>query len=414
MGGNKDLADSAQGRSFAVARKFARSGATHFQRLVPLVTAVTVLAAQVGVPQPAFAAGNPPPVQTFYIPIPEDQAQTAFVAINGADGSGTQNTYVSIAAAGFGTRIYYDQWENGYDSDIANPVNLYSGSNTGGTQIWGDGIAANGCVPNKSGVAVTCTNANDVINSGDVIILSSAVDPATTATVMDFDARDKIGASSPIAVSRLGWPTTAGTLFAGATEVLDTLSWGTNYKVPVGTNTSSNSVFEYAAVAVMAAAFGTVVYVDADGSGAGAPTICTLNEGQSCLVASIQQGATITSTSRVQVDLITGNIGANFRSDWTTLLPVSAWSNSYYSPVGTSTSGFNATPTYIYLYNPGPASVTVRCDFASPNAPVTNTLAANATVSVVNPNSSGAHCFSTNPVNGTFFALGVVDADSSN
>lgn len=50
-----------------------------------------------------------------------------------------------------GTIVYYDQWENGYDSDIANPLNLYSGSNTGGTQIWGDGIASNGCVPNKTG-----------------------------------------------------------------------------------------------------------------------------------------------------------------------------------------------------------------------------------------------------------------------
>ncbi len=414
MAGISDSVIFVRGRNLAAVRKLTRMGATLFRRCLPFFTAVSVLIAQIGVPQPVLAAGNPPPVQTFYVPVPEDQAETAFVAINGTNGSGTQNTYVSIAAAGFGTRIYYDQWENGYDNDIANPVNLYSGSNTGGTQIWGDGIAANGCVPNKSGVAVTCTDANDVINSGDVIILSSAVNPATTATVMDFDARDKIGASSPIAVSRLGWPTTAGTLFAGATEVLDTRSWGTSYRVPVGTNTGSNSVFEYAAVAVMASTFGTVVTIDADGSGPGAPTTCTLNEGASCLVANMQQGATITSTAPVQVDLLTGHLNANYRSDWTTLYPTSAWSNSYYSPVGTNTSGGSATPTYIYLYNPGPASLTVRCDFASPNAPVTNTLAANASVSVINPNSSGARCFSTSPLTGTFFALGVVDADASN
>ena len=198
MNGEQDQVLYAGRRRIAAARKVTSNGADRIRRFVPFLTAVSVLIAQIGVPQPVLAAGNPPPVQTYYIPIPEDQAATAFVAINGANGSGTQNTYVSIAAAGFGTRIYYDQWENGYDSDIANPVNLYSGGNTGGTQIWGDGIAANGCVPNKGGVAVTCTTANDVINSGDVIILSSVVDSATTATVIDYDARDKIGASSPM------------------------------------------------------------------------------------------------------------------------------------------------------------------------------------------------------------------------
>ncbi len=72
---------------------------------------------------------------------------------------------MSIAVAGFVARIHYDQRENGYDSDIANPGNLNSGGNVGGIQIWGVGIAANGRVPNKVGVAVTFTDANDVINS---------------------------------------------------------------------------------------------------------------------------------------------------------------------------------------------------------------------------------------------------------
>ncbi len=59
--------------------------------------------------------------------------------------------YNSIAVNENSTLVYYDQWENGYDSDIANPTNLYSASNLGGTQVWGNGVAADGCAPNIAG-----------------------------------------------------------------------------------------------------------------------------------------------------------------------------------------------------------------------------------------------------------------------
>ena len=235
----------------------------------------------------AQSTANPPPVQIFYIPIPEDQAANTFEAINSGQG-GNQNTYISIAAVANGTIVYYDQWENGYEGDIANPLNLYSGSNTGGTQIWGDGIASNGCVPNKNGVAIACTNANDLINAGNVIVLDSNIEPTPAGmAIIDFDARDKIGTSKPIAMTRTGWPDTPGTVFAGATEILDTINWGIRYDVPVGQNTASNNVFSYVAASIMAAQNGTVVTIDPDGTGPAGTTTCTLNEGESCVVGAL-------------------------------------------------------------------------------------------------------------------------------
>ena len=137
-------------------------------------------------------AANPTPVQLFYIPFPEDQLLQGLQAIQ-ATGSGLVpanpvTTLVSIAAVADGTIVYYDQWENGYDADIANPANLYSGGNPGGTQIWGDGNAANGAPP---GVP------SDLINAGTVIVLSNPV-TTTDLSAIDFDGRDKIAAGNGV------------------------------------------------------------------------------------------------------------------------------------------------------------------------------------------------------------------------
>src|SRR5689334_23017446 len=109
-------------------------------------------------------AANPTPVQLFYVPFPEDQLLQGLQAIeSGGPSAAPTNpvtTYVSIAVVANGTLIYVDQWENGYDADIANPANLYSGGNPGGTQIWGDGDASNGAPPGLPG---------DVLDAGTVI-----------------------------------------------------------------------------------------------------------------------------------------------------------------------------------------------------------------------------------------------------
>jgi uncharacterized repeat protein (TIGR01451 family) len=117
-------------------------------------------------------ADNPAPVQIFYLPLPESDALTVLNAIH-SDADPPMYTYFSIAVGFDNTYVYYDQWEDGYAADIANPTpsELYnSATNPAGVQIWGNGLAADGCAPNINGVAFTCTDGADALNSGDNII----------------------------------------------------------------------------------------------------------------------------------------------------------------------------------------------------------------------------------------------------
>ena len=120
-----------------------------------LLATLTVLVSLLAGAQMALAQSttNPAPVQLFYVPFPEDQllrgCRRSRLAVRHRPTNPVQ-TYISIAAVANSTIIYYDQWENGYDADIANPLNIYSAGNPGGTQIWGDGNTANGARSGRS------------------------------------------------------------------------------------------------------------------------------------------------------------------------------------------------------------------------------------------------------------------------
>ena len=148
---------------------------------------------------------------------------------------------ISIAPVANGTIIYYDHWEDGYEADINNPIQPT-------TQIWGDGNPANGIPPGF---------ATDVINAGNVFILTNDVAVAggnvTVTTPYQYNGRDKFAVTKTIAVSRVNWATDSSSNMTQSTLVYDTNFWGTEYRVPVGTNTASSyTMFEYTAVAVMA------------------------------------------------------------------------------------------------------------------------------------------------------------------
>ena len=350
--------------------------------------------------QATFAA-NPPPVQTFYVPLPENQIFNALTSIfpgNSVCGYSSStpnvqnpiNTYVSIATIGDGTVIYYDHWEDGFEADISNPTQTT-------TEIWGDNNGSNGLPPGFS---------DDTINAGDVIVLDNQVDTNTLQSVIDFDGGDKFAASKTIAVTRAAWATGSSTLLAGAVEVYDTNNWGANFEVPVGEDITSVSMFEYTSLVVMAAKDGTVVNIDADGNGAVETTV-TLNEGESYHVnGGVNAGATVNASAPVQADLITGNYCASYESRWFTLFPTEQWSDSYYSPVGTP----SFAPTAVFLYNPGPNSITIEWETVTgPQSSIT--LLAGATDRRDVPDNSGAHFYT---IDGTLFmAIAAVDSDIS-
>ncbi len=352
------------------------------------------------------AAGNAfagtPIVQTFYIPIPEDQIRTWEVGIATGGPSPitdtTVNDVVSITATMDNTIIYYDQWEDGYETDITSPKQST-------TQIWGDGDISNGAPPGCS------SNACDVISAGTVITLQNSVPLVQSGAsyVRDqgniyFDARDKIASTGQLVITRAGWLTPTGTVLSGATEILDTRKWDTSFVVPVGTdsnNAVAGTMFNYAAASIMASADNTVVQVvDRNGNAVGASPY-TLNQGQSIYIPNITYGTQISSSAPVQVNMMTGTLQTNYEGRWFTLIPQNQWSNSYYCPVATVSA---ADPAAVILYNPGTSQITVNVSLTG-GGTATVTVPAQNIARYNMPQNTAARFYTTGSPAPDFFAV---------
>ncbi len=296
-------------------------------------------------------------IHEFYVPLPEAQVKTALVSIEPAAGvvGSTIESVISIVVTGAGTVVHYDEWEDGYEIDLNKPTQST-------TKIWGDGNNANGVPPGYANDPVSFT-------PGSVIILRNLVPLPRNPANFLYDGRDRFGGTKALVVSRASWATTPGTVLAGANEVLATMDYGTNYIAPVGDDVSAASMFEWVGLAVMARDDATSVSIDADGPGAGAAITVTLNRGESYLVnGGIKKGATVVASKPVQVDLITGDIGARYESRRFTLYPRDQWSNTTYSPVGTAA---NSDASFAFIYNPNPGSITVNATTCLGTTPLT-------------------------------------------
>ena len=348
-------------------------------------------------------AAPPPPVQHFYVPIPEDQIYHALKAIYpsnqtcpafGENVANPINTYISIAVISDNTILYYDHWEDGFEIDVTHPQQPT-------TQIWGDGNPTNGTPPDIP---------TDLVRADTVIVLRNPIDINTLRTVIDFDGGDRVSSSNLIAMTRAGWATGSSTLLADAVELYDTNSWGTTFETPVGENLNYNQLFEYSSVVVMAATNNTTVTVDFDGNGT-LDGFTVLNQGQSYHINSgalgtISVGTKIAASGPVQVYMITGDVCDNYESRWYTLYPTTRWSSSYYNPVGTPASD----GTTVFLYNPNNTALTVQWETSAGAQPAIN-VAPRSTNHVVVPNNSGSHFFSANGA--PFLAVTAVDSDEA-
>ena len=331
-------------------------------------------------------------VQDFYLPMPEAQIYQANSAIISGTGS-TIFSIFSIVVTGDGTVIYYDQWEDGYEVDLSNPTQPT-------TQIWGDGNDAHGIPP---GFAHNPLG----LPAGTVIMLTNNVTLPRNPSTLLFDAGDHIAATKALVISRAAWPIPTGPVFAGAVGVLSTMDYGTNYISPVGQNLTNN-LFKYVGMFIMAAQDNTAVTIDPNGNGIGTTNI-VLNQGESYLVnGGILKGGRVTATKPIQADLIIGHVGASYAADWFTLYPVSSWSSSYYTPVGSAAKV--SQPAYVYLYNPGTNAITINYNtqIGSGSFSVPGT---NGVFQFQMPVGSGASFVSAGGQN--FFAICTVAANNS-
>ena len=293
-----------------------------------------------------------PVVQEFYVPFPEDQTLQHFQTIypsGSACGRSSPDpvdpvyTFVSIQPFLDSTIVFYDHWEDGYESEISNPTQST-------TEIWGDLDLSNGYPPGYT---------NDVIFASDVIILENNVDPASLQTVIDYDGSDKFGSNFPIAASKASWATGSGTLFAGALEIYSSIDWGMNYVIPVGEDlTSAGPHFEYTGLIIMATENNTLINIDIDGNGVD-DVITSLDEGESYLVdGGVQSGATVVGSFPIQVNVLTADRCDNYESRWYTLQESSEWGDHYYSAV-------NGPEQEYHFFNPNPYPITIKHETAT-------------------------------------------------
>lgn len=346
---------------------------TLFFRTIHFVAMVAVLAV------PSFAevnseyGSNRAPVQTFYVPIPEENAFASLTSIWGAykpqsgksmfgAPASPMESRINISVFLDGTVIYYDQWENGYERDIANPNHLYSVLEPFGTQIWGDGDPSNGFPP---GIP------QDRLWAGDVISLKSTVDLNRIGKVAYFDGCDKFASTKPIAATRTVWASETKTLFAGANEMYDTTYFSDEFICPIGEDIASadqNEIFEYVGLSVMAGEGGaTIRYYSKNGTpknfkdGASQKVLA---EGEPYLVdGGVKLGDKIVATSgSVQVELVTGDVFDGYESRFIKLLPSRLWADSYTCPVAAPLKANNQNcGSKIWIFNPGTSSITVSC-----------------------------------------------------
>ena len=257
-----------------------------------------------------------PTRQVYYIPITEDEAHLHYASLNLAAGSDTQIVNViSMSAALSNTVIYYDQWEDGFEADLANPTQST-------TRVWGDGNTNNGIPPGF---------ATDVINAGSAIYLLSTNPYPHNLPAIYYDGGDKLGATKLLSVTMVLWPvfsdvTGDGVDLAEGCSVYDTTRFGTNFITPVGVNvqpTGGTEMFQSARVAIMASQADTVVNVDTNGDGTVDATR-NLAEGEGWSTGPVRAGARVSASKPVQVHLMTGDVDAQYANRWATLYPTAA------------------------------------------------------------------------------------------
>lgn len=344
------------------------------------------------------AVALPPPIQTYYLPLPETHTYQVFETINSATTTNIRNV-ISIAPNATNTLIVYDHFEDGYEANIAFPTQAT-------TRIWGDNNPSNGIPPGF---------ATDLIFAGKVILLQSVVTvPHNPATII-YDGQDRFTSTKALAVTYSAWPVSPGAVLAEAVEVYDTTAWGTNFISPVGTNVvPAAAFFQYTAFSIMAGENGTVVRVDKNADGI-FELSNTLSQGTAWLVETgIVAGAQVRSSKPAQTVLLTGDINSSYETRWFNLTPVEDWCFCGVMPV---TMTVAANPVNVFLYNQYAQSFTVDVSLVS--STTSFVVGPKSAYRYVMPSGSGAQMLirGQNPAAPTKFysAVAVMDAgDSSN
>jgi uncharacterized repeat protein (TIGR01451 family) len=312
---------------------------------------------------------------TFFIPYETNQLDDQFNI-----GQSTSNlidvdieTIISIAVHRDGAVIYYDQWEDGLESNLALPSQF-------STLAWGDGDPTNNTTNLAPGVQVIGIPANDILTAGTVITLRNVVVLPRDPAQLFFDGGDTLtSVGGAIAVSLTFWtyptPPNPGILFTDAWELYPTNRWGTDYRIPIGEDLGSNGSnqrggFSIVGLNVQAVEDGTSVAIDLDGNGPAAPVTPTLNQGQQFnVIQGVRTGARVQASAPVQVHIFAANPTSTYEARGFTMAPFDQWTNDYLAP--------RSSDGDFWLYNPDSSDLQVNAETTA--GTTTITILANGT-----------------------------------
>mmetsp|Transcript_31205 Transcript_31205/g.67564 ORF Transcript_31205/g.67564 Transcript_31205/m.67564 type:complete len:1415 (-) Transcript_31205:330-4574(-) len=307
------------------------------------------------------------PVETYFLPVGETALLESMKKVN-SRATSPLNSMQSITMAADGTVLWFDHWEDGFETDIINPKQS-------STLVIGDGDGSNGCAPanGDNKIRLTCSkDSDDVLTAGMALILENYIPTPRTKDDLDdfyYDGGDRVQASFPIAVTRgvhsgpesLNGDAFPGALLGGAVEVSNTKSWGTTFRAPVGLEMDDDYTRGYTLtdMYIQASEDNTEVSVfggpfevtkpDEDdktkikttivsNTNEAVETVFQLNMGETLRIEKIKVGDKVETSKPVQADLITGGIGSNYEMRWYSLLPHEQWTNDYYTPLSESSS----------------------------------------------------------------------------
>ena len=312
--------------------------------------------------------------KTYYLPFPENEKQLRKSLISSASTNsltGNVRNIITIKIPYPGVVITYDHWEDGYEADITRPTQTT-------TLVWGDGNLRNGVAPGYP---------NDIIPPGGYITIDNqfVYNPRNPSDVV-FDGKDKLFTTGDVVISKI----TGDAGFVSSiplfnvqnikTPVLDVTRFGTYFIIPFGENITlgSTAAFKYTGVFIRASKNGTEVNLDYNADGV-FDVSQVLNEGEVWLydgtastpgysgdvnqANDIKAGAVITSNYPVGVDMLFGGIDY-YGTRNIPILPGQFYSNSYYTPIYTTTPTNSDpiinSPTYIFFTNSHNSPVTVN------------------------------------------------------
>jgi len=346
-------------------------------------------------------------VQQHFVPMRERDVYDSLRAINSSVGTMIWSI-VSITATSDGTTVYYDHWEDGYDSVTTTPgsTSRTITLNAGQTFIF----------RNLVDLTKVGTLGNYDLNGN-----GNTTDAGETNTYY-ADGRDLISSTAPVSVVRAAWAANPGSVLAGAVNVIDTTAAGTSFRAPVGQNTvtaatdsPSNRLFEYSSLHIVAYANNTRVRIDKDANGVFETTV-TLNRGETYTVAGALQGAQVVAEDSlgasarkpIGVYMITGDVGSSFENRWFSLPASGQWDSTYYAPVGSTRS---TDPASVFLYNPNASAINVLYDTRTTRG-LSVTVPANGTSFVTMPTgNTGAKFYTTGGQK--FYAVSAIDSDAT-